>query len=1273
MKKRDLIFAAALLLGFSLGARAQTAEETLFFYGFEDELASFRDSTAVVDSITQIRYYAGNPNSSGFEIVYTKDSLMYMFNAITTVRSQSRTDSYELVTDPIGVHEAELTGLGGQGGRHYLKFTSGGEGSDLCNDYQANLFVRGLKLEPFTSYRLVFYSKGSHPEANLQAGVFRGYYNSEKSISLNGGSGNEFRLEKTEFTTDRWERNTLMMFYQNDSVANAHMYNAGYWWTNSWATTDTVTGKSYNQIEQFDKYFMRMSFRYPGRTYYIDDISLYKSTIGGAEFNGDVLRVNFGYQTNLAELAKKDPTGALELPGEYFRLVSHSPTYGDEELPVLSAEYHADGYLYIWLDGAEFYPEDDTRLSFTNPVDDPNLCLKYTGRLFPYSLDTAWVNAGKIVPDFENEFAVFNPAVSAISRVYLAPTVKISAPENGSFNLDPKTRSIDISFSKEIYTNLTAGTADVYNVIVAMQSSGAEEIWLPTDYNEETFTVTFTRPAKFTADLSGDCDFKVRNARAGKGEMYQVGSEETITLTFGDLSAIGRPVYFYQSEAETAWRDPSNAHQSIPKGWTAIDNSIGSAGQIGTGEAVSGRSRMMRFAAGGVFTRGHYLAPRGTTIDAALRYGVVEGYDLSLDQGEYWLSFKMFGWDGTPNIRVFVYPVGADRPSTPLGTFKAEPSVASGTAITGTYQPTQAASVKVAFTVENDDNYIIEFTSAKSQNYSGAVIGAIELTNQYSEAFTYLKMLEDAQAAANGVLASAQADNKYSGEYLNTFQGVIDDYADFTHTAPSAYVDATNTIKDATTAMSTRMTTVDKFYSEYQAAVNKEAVYTDSVGYNELVAYTALVAKIAEYDGLDVTVKDNAELTAITAEVTAATKAMTDRCTAIDNFNKALADALNVLENQTEYDMLPEYAALQSAYNEWKDLNVITSSDEDLAESTGALNDARKFYTYAGQSIAAQTVQVKGLYALATELEVDFDDIQAGLADEIADRMNNLRTDDQDLAALLKEVLKYRVYELLADEGYDGTRLNLTPFITNYNMYLTAKIGVEVEQFYYNWGAPNDRWRLKSGVFTTVYPGWTLNGKSGNVHVCNETQNWNDKAEIVDGYIAFDWNSSFELGQTVTGLPEGLYSIGVGFNNNLENSIMIGQADDNTPDTVSVAKGSQDYPAAANAFVDSLEVSDAITVKLVISGGSSWGRIDNWELYLDGKSETADYAALAAAQKQAAIEQATFVPSIRTTAPVSYRYFTVDGVETDASNNGILIRVSTGADGRRTVEKVIVR
>jgi hypothetical protein len=193
------------------------------------------------------------------------------------------------------------------------------------------------------------------------------------------------------------------------------------------------------------------------------------------------------------------------------------------------------------------------------------------------------------------------------------------------------------------------------------------------------------------------------------------------------------------------------------------------------------------------------------------------------------------------------------------------------------------------------------------------------------------------------------------------------------------------------------------------------------------------------------------------------------------------------------------------------------------------------------------------------------------------------------------------------------------------------------------------------------------------VHVCSEAQNWNDKAEIVDGYIAFDWSSKFEMEQTLRGLPEGLYTIGVGLNNQIATTILVGTADDNLPDTVLIASSNSSYPAVANVFVDSLEVKDSINAKVVVAGGSGWGRVDNWELYLIGKSETADYAALAAAQKRAATEQATFVPSIRTTAPVSYRYFTVDGVETDASNSGILIRVSTGADGRRTVEKVIVR
>ena len=80
MKKRDLVLAGALLLGFGLKAQAQTAEETLFFFGFEDGLASFTDSSNPIDSITEIRYFdapAGNGAGAGvmptsFEVQYVK-------------------------------------------------------------------------------------------------------------------------------------------------------------------------------------------------------------------------------------------------------------------------------------------------------------------------------------------------------------------------------------------------------------------------------------------------------------------------------------------------------------------------------------------------------------------------------------------------------------------------------------------------------------------------------------------------------------------------------------------------------------------------------------------------------------------------------------------------------------------------------------------------------------------------------------------------------------------------------------------------------------------------------------------------------------------------------------------------------------------------------------------------------------------------------------------------------------------------------------------------
>ena len=76
---------------------------------------------------------------------------------------------------------------------------------------------------------------------------------------------------------------------------------------------------------------------------------------------------------------------------------------------------------------------------------------------------------------------------------------------------------------------------------------------------------------------------------------------------------------------------------------------------------------MYYFGAGGAFTRGFYSCPRGNQVDGVISYGSTEGYNLVLKPGAYRLSFKMFGWDGTPTTSVFVYPVGTDRPAEAIG------------------------------------------------------------------------------------------------------------------------------------------------------------------------------------------------------------------------------------------------------------------------------------------------------------------------------------------------------------------------------------------------------------------------------------------------------------------------------------------------------------------------------------------------------------------------------------------------------------------------------
>ena len=1255
MRRKMFCLASALtlLMSFGVGAFAQSIPELpgaegnrVFFIGFEDGGATFMDSSlSAWDTIAGVYYYPQNKYDASLkkEDLILRDTTYLVYNELRPLAS--RGDTYEFISDPTGGHAADLEALGGEGGEHFLKYVSGGSaGGSKANSYEANLYVRGVPIEDNTSYRLTYFVKTSGKDADIECDMIRGWFQSWKPFTMSA-SGTEFISDKSGFPDDQWVRMTSMTYYLNDSIANAYLHSQ-YWWAADWTWKNPENGNTYQYIMQPDVYFYRLSFRGPATTYYIDDLSLVKSMIGGVEYNDDVLRVDFGYQTNIKDLANADEEGQLSIPAE---MVTIQGLDGDEdvELEPIFVEYHNDGYLYIWLDESCDY-FDNLRVSFHNS-DDPAYQLKYNGSLYPMANQTEWVNAGKIVPDFEEEPAFYNPTISVMAKDLTPPQVTATIPDDGSFNLDPakdEHRQVKVFFNKKPYLGNDG-------VTVSLTGSGIKGYTLVAgEYDTEENSLVFKFPSDVPNTLNGDYKVIVAYVKSYSGG--QSADPYEMELSYGQVSS-DPPVYYMQGNFD------EQSDNTVPLGFICTD----ATGTHQNGESSNG-SGLRHYPEGSDFFRCFYLGPRQGANYGEATYGEVNDYTLLLTPGKVRVRFEYTGWETNKQKFTFSF-YNIEDPDNPLISEELTPTAAhwrvggSGTAVVVTDADVFSQDIEIT----EEGLYVMKWRIDAS-GWTGIAFGDVEVTNCYSK---HRLLLGDFENAYNSALALKdevkEAEAKYSGEDFDKFVAdIINGYNGFTSTSPTEWKAATAAVLDGTSEMRARITLVDKFYSGYQSAGDKRDQYAEEKE-KDLQAFADLVTVLLAYSDLDVTAKNTEELNDIISELAAAVTAVNSRVTLDNNFESALKSASSTLEEEQEYSYLPEFGELQTAYETYKDVNFISGTDEQLTEAINALNGSVKAYQYVYGPIAAQTVQVKGLYKLAGDLEVNFDEIQEGLAANLSTRMENLRTDDQDLATLLKEIIKYRVYDMLA--AGEADTLNLTPFITNYNLYCTAQNGVEIEQYDYSYNGTT-RWRLVSSTFTTVYPGWIVTGLGGNVHVISESQNWNDKPEIVDGFIAFDWSSKVELEQTVKGLPEGIYSIGVGLNNQLSTTILVGTVGE-VSDTVHIASTNQNYPAKANVFAENLEVTDSVNAKIVVAGGNGWGRIDNWELYLTAKRPASDYATLAREQKNVVAESLTFVPELKEVQ--SYRYYTIDGLETDASRRGTVIRVGTNADGSRTVEKIM--
>lgn len=1249
---------------------------TVFVQNFEQDWDSWAQMT--VDTIFNVTYY--NRLGSGsirdvdiydgswdWEIYGVRDSLILLKDGVVLTtnmpdRELFAYDDYSLVKDRSIEREEAFARYGEDGGETVFRFVSDNAyGSSSYSNgvvpkYCRNLFVRGLPIEANSSYRLTLYVKATQLgsiDPVFYADVMRGYFHSDKPFCMANGN-TSFEYEKTDFTGD-WEKVTFMTYYTNDSIADAFFYSNGYWWGEDELWTWHEGDVEHNYIKQPDKYFVRLSFASDSTLFEVDNISLTKSTIGGVEYYKDKLRVDFGYQTNLAQLAKaqyaETHIDAVELPGEYFEVwgIAHSGNW--VQIPIRSAEYHGDGYMYMFtksviVGGKEYLDLLDNYssvlVSFRNPVENDDLCLRYTGNLYPNSDNEEWVASGKPVFNFYNEEARMNPYVfnGVYSMKELPPVLQEAPYEDGSFGLDGSIREFNFKFSREVLID-DEGIAS--NNLVALVG---DEVWIPS-WDQETSCLIITRPDMYTSQLAGDYDIKLLQI-IGIGTNY--GENVILHYHFGEYERAPEASVI----VATDWRNDGNAVQSVPKGITLWDGVTSFANGQGTGSSIASKSRLYYtdpYQSNGRDC-GMYFASRGNSSGGHLFYGYDANYPLSLSKGSYALNFSAANWEGYEDCPVTIYIYPKDLSTNP----QLDPIDESLKTWIGTFQPTIAAtSSKVqvysepygvwdnqeysfAFSVPADGDYVIEWvtamgSSSNSKNYGGAVMSNFSISNGGNLSYVPVSNLYKSVMEAEALADLVAQNSIYQGDVYNVLMANIQYYrydGSFTSTSPSAWQEAKANMDNAVSQMKARMNDVDLYY----AKLNQVSEYLSSyeIEYSALQAYATLSGLYNEFRAYKMSSKMSEELFDAMNILNINVTTLADRIALNEQFNAQIDRGTVVLEEG--YGSLDEeYARMHAALNYAMAFDGLGATDDELIAETSTLKKAIDNYAFKEQIIEVKTRGLKDLAVLGQYLGVRFPE---GI--DLYGQALNATDYDDTLALMLKAAIKVAVYEWASNNNEIVDGLDVSPFMRNYYLYQTPKVvertdkqmpvnaydlsqpdpnGAQIQHVQHQWNSGDLNGKLPIWVmildqeFTDLIPGWTVmapNTGGGNRMVTGDQtyQNYIDGVPVFDGEIAMDWNSTAYLSTTVTDLPAGIYSIGVDLNaytGGSKGASMTANNGDGSYSVMTTENGAQ-----LLAVNDVEVIQGTIDLSFTLNSGNGWSSADNFQLYyqpLDGYNYSA--------------------------------------------------------------------
>ncbi len=664
--------------------------------------------------------------------------------------------------------------------------------------------IANLPIKENTAYRVSFWLQTSDA-AKISSWISQGVENFDKSICTPNGTN--FGVDSKDFNTNgEWEHVSFVSYYSSQEALLKVIENQSWVGSAEMPSQFGGTGQSYKAFfeNRFpNEFFFILNMFTNDVTYKIDDIKIEEGvTFNEAKFYGNAIQLDFGYDTNIAELAKAKG-GTLALDPSCVKVTSN----GVEVTPE-SVEGKQDGKLYIFFEN-DLEATEEIKVSFTPAADCP---ITYVGEKRPSSDYEAEMK----VLGFENETVYMaSNEFDQVSSLWDAPKFMSCTPENNSFDLAANDiKNVSITFNKAIDCSYTSA------VVKYKDNFGEKSI----DIDPKSFSIS---EDKLTLNIAmpelkdGEYTLVVSDVASEALSTMEDPVEITFEIGSSGIAEAAQTIYASTFDSEMTG--------GVPQGWYT-ENAAGvhqygfndeartSQFNYDWGGTPGGGGTRLFDGFSGDFTKALYWGSRESNLgyctygqlvqdylnpDGTLSEDCPEGIALKLEPRKYQITFLMAAWKGAPVFRFTLEDLEGNVYAK-FTDFVASPSV-EGNKI----KVTGSVKCQTDFTVDKAGYYVLKFESQDAQ-WQEFLLANVNLITMPSKSAYYKNMLNVAIDAAQAAYDAA-SDPKFDGDAKKALLDEIKKASDTKFTAPSEVEAEVEALAAAKDALDTRVENFDKY------------------------------------------------------------------------------------------------------------------------------------------------------------------------------------------------------------------------------------------------------------------------------------------------------------------------------------------------------------------------------------------------------------------------------------------------------------------------------